>query len=88
MDRDPTTINQGVFKHLNRADDQSQRSRSDGWDLTETVHDGSFHRNRRSKRSDGYAQNCYKTKCSSSLYVFELDFKQIELSRHHSSCFS
>ena len=52
--------NQGVFKTFNRADDQSCRSRSDGWDLTETVHRGPFHRNRRSKRSDGYAQISFK----------------------------
>ena len=28
---------------------------------------GPFHRNRRSKRSDGYAQMYYKTKCSSTI---------------------
>ena len=35
-------------------------SHSDGHDLIETVHDGPFHRNRRSKRSDGYAQILFK----------------------------
>ena len=60
----------------------------DDHDLIETVHDGPFHRNCRSKRSDGYAQISFKKTCSSSLYVFELDFNQIELSRHHFTRFS
>ena len=34
--------------------------RSDGCDLTKTVHDGPFHRNRRSFRLNGYAQIPYK----------------------------
>ena len=40
-------------------------SRSDGYDLIETVHDGPFHCNRRSFRSDGYAQMYYEMMCSS-----------------------
>ena len=60
LDRDPTAINQNAsykrFIWLNRG----RPSRSDGHDLIETVHRGPFHRNRRSKWSDGYAQICYK----------------------------
>ena len=63
-------------------------SRSDGHDLSETVHDGPFHRNRRSKWSDGYENSPYKTTRSSRLYAFELDFNQIDLYRHRSSRFS
>ena len=63
-------------------------SRSNSHDLIETVHDGPFHRNRRSKRSDGYENSPYKMTCSSRLYAFELDFNQIDLYRHRSSRFS
>ena len=49
------------------ADHPGRRSRSDGYDLFETVHDGPFHRNRRSFRSDGYAQNMYKRRGSSDV---------------------
>ena len=49
------------------ADHPRRRSRSDGYDLFETVHDGPFHRNRRSFRSDGYAQNMYKRRGSSDV---------------------
>ena len=35
-------------------------SRSNGHDIFETVHDGPFHRSRRSFRSDGYTQIAYK----------------------------
>ena len=39
----------------------------------ETVHDGPFHRNRRSFRSDSYAQMYYKTKCSSDVLSIRVE---------------
>ena len=49
------------------ADYPDRPSRSNDCDFFETVHDGTFHRKRRSFRSDGYAQISYKTMCSSQL---------------------
>ena len=49
------------------ADHLGRRSRSDDYDLFETVHDGPYHCNRRSFRSDGYAQNMYKRRGSSDV---------------------
>ena len=51
------------------------RSRSDGYDLFETVHDGPFHRNRQSFRSDGYAQNMYKSRGSSDVLSIRVEIK-------------
>ena len=49
-----------VFKTPIYGSNRGRPSRSDGHDLFETVHDGPFHRNRRSKRSDGYDQEPFK----------------------------
>ena len=57
-------------------------SRSDGCDLTETVHDGPFHRNRRSFRSDGYAQIPCKRHVLSICKAFESEINPIDLFRH------
>ena len=59
-DRDPTAVRRCVIKRLFAQINLSPSSRSDGHDIFETVHDGPFHRNRRSFRSDGYAQIPYK----------------------------
>ena len=48
LDQDPTDGILRVFKTLIFGSDRDCRSRSDGHDLIETVHDGPFHRNRRS----------------------------------------
>ena len=55
------------FKTLIARIDLSPSSRSDGHEIFEMVHNGPFHRNRRSKRSNGYAQNLYKMTCSSTI---------------------
>ena len=47
-DQDPTDAILSVFKTLIYGSNRDRRSRSDGHDLIETVHDGPFHRNRRS----------------------------------------
>ena len=56
--------------------------------MFETVHDGPFHRNRQSFRSDGYAQKPYKTMCSSHVRSIRVEVKQIDMSRHLPSRFS
>ena len=65
-DKDPTDAILSIFKTLIDGSNRDRRSRSDGHDLIEMVHDGPFHCNRRSKRLDGYEFSPYKTKCSSS----------------------
>ena len=45
-DQDPTDAILSVFKTLIYGSNRDRRSRSDGHDLIETVHDGPFHRNR------------------------------------------
>ena len=57
----------GAFYNVICVDHPGRRSRSDGYDLFETVHNGPFHHNRRSFRSDGYAQNMYKMRGSSDV---------------------
>ena len=47
-DQDPTDAILSVFKTLIYGSNRDRPSRSDGHDLIETVHDGPFHRNRRS----------------------------------------
>ena len=66
-DRDPTATIKGVFITLITRLHPDPPSRSDGCDLIEMVHDGPFHRNPRSFRSDGYAQIPYKKRRSSDL---------------------
>ena len=56
---------EAFFYNGHHADHPDHPSRSDGHEMFETVHDGPFHRNRQSFRSDGYAQMYYKTMCSS-----------------------
>ena len=63
-------------------------SRSDGHDMFKMVHDGPFHRNRRSFRSDGYTQNVYKMTCSSDFLSIRVGNQEIDLSRHLPSRFS
>ena len=65
--QDPTDAIFNVFKTLIFGSNRDRRSRSDGHDLIETVHDGPFHRNRQSKRSDGYENSPYKKPCSSRM---------------------
>ena len=66
-------------RHLRRfitiiyGSNRGRLSRSDGHNLIETVHDRPFHRNRRSKRSDGYTQNCYKKACSSTFVSIRVE---------------
>ena len=48
LDCDPMTINQGVLIMLTCGLNRGRPSRSDVHDLIKTVHDGPFHRNRRS----------------------------------------
>ena len=57
-------------------------SKSDGCDLTKTVHDRPFHCNRRSFRSDGYAQIPYKRHVLPICKAFELEINPIDLFRH------
>ena len=47
-DQDPTDAILSFFKTLIDRSNCDRQSRSDGHDLIETVHDGPFHRNRRS----------------------------------------
>ena len=81
LDRDLRGDIWSVFITLTSRLNHDRPSRSDGHDLIETVHDGPFHRNRRSNSP-------YKTTRSSRLYAFELDFNKIDLSRHESTHFS
>ena len=60
LDRDQKGKIWSVFITLISGLNRGRPSRSDGHDLIETVHRGPFHRNRRSKWSDGYAQIYYK----------------------------
>ena len=60
------------FYNCHRADHPDRSSRSDGHDMFETVHDGPFHRSRRSFLSDGYAQKAYKTMCSSDVQTIRV----------------
>ena len=60
------------FYNAHLADHPDRSSRSDGHDMFETVHDGPFHRNRRSKRSDGYTQNLYKRRGSSTIVTIRV----------------
>ena len=62
LDRDPTAARRCIFKRYSTRINPSPSSRSDGHDIFETVHDGPFHRNRRSFRLDGYTQMPYKNK--------------------------
>ena len=66
-DRDPTATIKGIFIMLITRLHPNPPSKSDDYDITEMVHDGLFHRNRRSFRSDGYAQIPCKKRCSSDL---------------------
>ena len=76
------------FYDCHRADHPDRSSRSDGHDMFETVHDGHFHRNRRSFRSDGYAQKPIKRCVLPMFKPVELEINLIELSRHLPSRFS
>ena len=51
------------FYNAHRADHLDRSSRLDGHDMFETVHDGLL----RPKGSDGYAQNLYKRRGSSTI---------------------
>ena len=51
---------------------QMLHPRSDGHNIFEMVHRGPFHRNRRSFRWDGYAQNVYKTRYSSDVQTIRV----------------
>ena len=71
-DRDPRGANSCIFITLIYAAHPDRSSRSDGHDLSETVHDGPFHRNHRSKQSDGYAQMYYKMTCFSDVQTIRV----------------
>ena len=66
-DRDPTAMIKGVFVTLITRLHLDRPSRSDSCNIIKTVHDGLFHHNRGSFRSDGYAQIPYKKRYFSDL---------------------
>ena len=68
--------------------DLDRPSRSDGHDIFETVHDGPFHRNRRSKQSDGYDFSPYIYTCSSSFLSIQARINQIDCQDTFLACFS
>ena len=81
-DRDPTAMIKGIFITLITRLHPDPPSRSGGCNLTITVHNGPFHRNCRSFRSDGYAQIPYKIGVPSISNAFELEINPIDLFRH------
>ena len=60
---------------------QTVHLKSNDRNLIETVHDGPFHRNRRSKWSYGYAQLAYIKRCSSTIVSILRGFRLIDPSK-------
>ena len=79
LDRDPTGEIRCVIITPINGSIWTLHRRSNRRDIFKTVHDGPFHRNRRSFRSDGYDKKPYIKRCSSTIVSIRVG-NSIELS--------